>query len=85
MSDAITAEMRLIKAFYAKERGDMVVYEYKCNHCGRKFEMKQSIKDKPISRCIYCQKRSVKRLISGGNGIIFKGEGFYCTDNKKKT
>jgi predicted nucleic acid-binding Zn ribbon protein len=38
--------------------------------------------DKPISKCPKC-KSSVKRLIHGGLGVIFKGSGFYSTDNKR--
>lgn len=26
----------------------------------------------------------LKRVISGGTGLIFKGDGFYLTDNKTK-
>ena len=37
--------------------------------------------DEPIKRCPKCGKK-VRRLIGGGLGVIFKGSGFYVTDNK---
>jgi len=37
--------------------------------------------DKPLTKCPKCGKK-VQRLIGGGIGIIFKGSGFYVTDNK---
>ena len=63
---------------------DMIIYEYKCNSCNRKFEMRQNIKDKPLSICPYCEKRGVERIISGGLDILYKCDGFYNTDNKKE-
>ena len=37
----------------------------------------------PISNCENCGAK-VKRLITGGTGLIFKGSGFYLTDYKDK-
>ncbi len=37
--------------------------------------------EEPLTRCEECG-GSVKRLIGGGAGIIFKGSGFYVTDYK---
>jgi putative FmdB family regulatory protein len=54
-------------------------YEYECQKCGHRFEAFQSMKDAPLSRCPKCRGK-VKRLISGGAGLIFKGSGFYLTD-----
>jgi putative FmdB family regulatory protein len=47
------------------------------------FEAFQSMSDAPLSTCPECGK-SVRRLINGGSGIIFKGSGFYVTDNGGK-
>jgi putative FmdB family regulatory protein len=60
----------------------MPTYEYECTKCSHTFEAFQSMSDKPISKCPKC-KNSVKRLIHGGLGVIFKGSGFYSTDNKR--
>jgi predicted nucleic acid-binding Zn ribbon protein len=38
--------------------------------------------DDPVKVCPKCG-GTVKRLIGGGTGIIFKGSGFYITDSKK--
>lgn len=60
----------------------MPTYEYKCHYCGHQFEAFQKITDKPIEKCPQCS-RSVKRLISSGVEIIFRGKGFYATDYRK--
>lgn len=60
----------------------MPTYEYECTKCGHTFELIQRISDKPVERCPEC-KGKVRRLIHGGMGVIFKGSGFYTTDNKK--
>ena len=62
----------------------MPTYEYECMHCGHVFEEFQSISDEPLKECPQC-KKEVRRLISAGMGIIFKGSGFYVTDNRKGT
>jgi len=58
----------------------MPTYEYQCDACGNKFEKFQSIKSAPIKKCPKCGKNKVRRLISSGAGLIFKGSGFYITD-----
>ena len=65
----------------------MPTYEYVCEKCGHEFEKFQSMAASPLKVCPEdkCgQKRwgkgSVKRAISGGAGLIFKGSGFYITD-----
>lgn len=56
----------------------MPTYEYFCETCG-KFDFFQSIKDKALDRCPKCG-GEVRRAISAGAGLIFKGSGFYITD-----
>ena len=58
----------------------MPTYEYVCEACGHEFEQFQSITATPVKTCPTCKKRKVKRLISGGSGFLFKGNGFYITD-----
>jgi putative FmdB family regulatory protein len=62
----------------------MPTYEYVCTKCGHRFEAIQSMMDKPLSRCPAC-KSALRRVINGGIGVIFKGSGFYSTDNKKSS
>jgi putative FmdB family regulatory protein len=59
----------------------MPTYGYKCKSCGFTFDVIQDILDDPIKTCPKCGK-DVRRLITGGSGIIFKGSGFYCTDSR---
>ncbi|MCR4401300.1 MAG: zinc ribbon domain-containing protein [Firmicutes bacterium] len=58
----------------------MPTYEYHCEKCGR-FEELQRMSDEPLSRCPTCG-GPVRRLISRNVSIIFKGSGFYTTDNR---
>ena len=60
----------------------MPSYDYECKVCGHTFETFQSMSDDPLKKCPECGKE-LRRLIGGGLGIIFKGSGFYVTDNKK--
>lgn len=59
----------------------MPLYEYQCEECGLRFERRQSFNDAPLSECPECE-GPVHRVI-GVTGVIFKGSGFYVTDNKK--
>ncbi len=62
----------------------MPTYDYLCKKCGLNFEHFQTMFDLPLTDCPSCGS-SVRRLISGGTGLIFKGTGFYLTDYKKKS
>lgn len=61
----------------------MPSYDYVCQDCGHGFEEFQSMSADPLTTCPSCGQESLKRLIGGGLGIIFKGSGFYVTDSKK--
>ena len=60
----------------------MPIYEYQCEGCADRFEVKQSMKDEPLITCPRCGKR-VQRLISSPT-IMFKGSGWYVTDYSDK-
>ena len=62
----------------------MPTYEYKCDACGHAFEKFQPITSNAIRKCPKCGKNKVRRLISAGGGLIFKGSGFYITDYRDK-
>lgn len=62
----------------------MPTYDYECTECGYTFEYFQSMSDDLLQECPKCGGK-VKRLIGGGLGVIFKGSGFYVTDNKKSS
>lgn len=59
----------------------MPVYTYRCETCGVQFERHQSFHDAPLRTCPECRKKSLKKVITPTR-IIFKGSGFYATDNK---
>jgi putative FmdB family regulatory protein len=61
----------------------MPLYEYECEGCGVRFERRQHMEDEPVKVCPECGGR-VHRLIQPV-GIIFKGSGFYVTDNRSKS
>ncbi|MDD4955916.1 MAG: zinc ribbon domain-containing protein [Candidatus Omnitrophica bacterium] len=61
----------------------MPTYDYECLKCGKISEAFHKVNGPPLKECPYC-KGKVKRLISSGSGLIFKGSGFYATDYKKK-
>lgn len=61
----------------------MPTYEYLCEACRNRFERFQPITAQPVRSCPKCRK-SVKRVIHGGAGLIFKGSGFYQTDHRSK-
>ena len=59
----------------------MPTYDYRCAACGRGFEIFQRMSDPPGAECPGCGEEA-ERLISGGAGFLFKGEGFYITDHR---
>jgi len=70
---------------------NMPTYQYVCEKCGHEFEKVQPISAEPLAECpeaLCAQKRwgkgKVKRAISGGAGLIFKGSGFYITDYRSE-
>ena len=69
----------------------MPTYHYVCAKCDHEFEHFQSMTDAPLRQCPKDKcgqkkwgKGSVKRVLSGGAGIIFKGSGFYSTDYRSE-
>jgi len=69
----------------------MPTYEYICQKCGHEFEAFQPISAKPLKTCpkeLCARKKwgrgAVKKKISGGAGLLFKGSGFYITDYRSK-
>ena len=69
----------------------MPTYEYVCEKCGHQFDKFQSMAAKPLTTCpedVCAQKRwgkgRVKKVISAGAGLIFKGSGFYITDYRSE-
>lgn len=63
----------------------MPTYEYECPVCKKTFEVFQSMRDEPLTKCPTkgCRGK-IKRLIGTGAGLIFKGSGFYITDYRSE-
>lgn len=59
----------------------MPIYLYQCDTCGVRFERRQSISEPPLAECPECDGH-VRRIIQPV-GVIFKGSGFYITDNRQ--
>jgi putative FmdB family regulatory protein len=69
----------------------MPTYEYVCTKCGHEFEKFQSIAAKSLTvcPCDVCARKKwgrgkVKKKISAGAGLLFKGSGFYITDYRSE-
>ena len=70
----------------------MPTYGYVCSKCDHQFDVFQSIAKKALTVCPKdkCRMRrwgkgKVKRAISSGAGLIFKGSGFYATDYRSES
>ena len=59
----------------------MPLYDYKCDKCGKVFEVRQKFADEPLKLHDQCG-GAVHRLISAP-AIQFKGTGWYVTDYGK--
>ncbi|MDY6835461.1 MAG: FmdB family zinc ribbon protein [Chloroflexota bacterium] len=58
----------------------MPIYEYQCKTCRMKFELKKAFGENGRVECPRCE-GDAQRIFSPVP-IVFKGSGFYCTDNK---
>lgn len=58
----------------------MPTYEYECTSCGQHVEVFQRITEDPLTTCGACG--GPLRKVFHPAGIVFKGSGFYSTDNR---
>ena len=59
----------------------MPTYEYECSSCNFRFERKQRFDEEPVAMCPKCGGKA--RRVIHSTPVIFKGSGFYTTDNRK--
>ncbi len=59
----------------------MPTYEYRCQRCGKNFDVRQNFADEPLTTHEGCG-GEVERLISVP-ALQFKGSGFYINDYAK--
>lgn len=60
----------------------MPIYRYHCDACDTDQEIRQGFHDDDLSACPLCGVEGKFRRVLLPTGIIFKGSGFYVTDNK---
>ena len=61
----------------------MPTYEYECDRCSFRFEVKRSFTENGGNVCPVCGSES--RQIYFPTPLLFKGSGFYITDSRKKS
>ena len=59
----------------------MPVYDYRCEKCGNQYEKREGFDAPARQRCPKCRGRALRVLHAAS--IVFKGSGFYVTDNRK--
>jgi putative FmdB family regulatory protein len=59
----------------------MPVYEYQCEECATRFDVRRSFSDETPARCPRCEGQA--RRLFAAVPVIFNGSGFYVTDNRK--
>ena len=59
----------------------MPIYTYQCENCGVRFERQQSFSDPVLKQCPECLEEALRKVYTPV-GIVFKGSGFYSTDNR---
>jgi putative FmdB family regulatory protein len=65
----------------ANRRFALPTYEYKCGKCQHQYEKREGF-DAPVEQaCPVCG--GLARRLLHAPGIVFKGSGFYVTDNRK--
>lgn len=62
----------------------MPTYEYVCTQCASPLEVVQSIHEPSLTECPSCEGGKLRKLF-GNVGVVFKGSGFYRTDNRAKS
>lgn len=60
----------------------MPTYQYRCTTCGEELEVVQKFSDDALTECPKCSGRL--RKVFNAVGVVFKGSGFYATDNRTK-
>lgn len=61
----------------------MPTYGYRCEQCSLEFEVWQRMSEEPVAACPTCGGKGRRLFFPAG--IVFKGTGFYKTDNRKSS
>jgi putative FmdB family regulatory protein len=54
-----------------------MTYDYVCTACAHAWEAEQRITEDALKECPRCHQQAAKRQVSGGQGFILKGGGWY--------
>jgi len=59
----------------------MPVYEYECEVCLKRFDLRRRFDDESVTKCPECSGKAHRMFTAVP--VIFNGSGFYVTDNRK--
>ena len=60
----------------------MPTYEYQCDSCNRRYDLREGF-DAPSSHpCEHCENGTATRVLHAPT-VVFKGSGFYVNDSRK--
>jgi putative FmdB family regulatory protein len=58
-------------------------YHYECQKCGHGYDLIEGWDAKPQKRCPECRGKAIR--IPKAPAIVFKGKGFYSSDNRSSS
>ncbi len=61
----------------------MPTYSYRCRDCDVAFDIQQSFDEDSLTVCPQCE--GTLRKLFNTVGVVFKGSGFYRTDNRSES
>ncbi|MBX3060809.1 MAG: hypothetical protein KF770_30480 [Anaerolineae bacterium] len=59
----------------------MPIYTYRCRSCHYEFDRNQRMSESPLVDCPSCGEPQLRKVVNSV-GVVFKGSGFYVTDNR---
>lgn len=60
----------------------MPAYDYECDACHARYELRQGFDAETTHVCEQCGKGTAKRVLTAPR-VLFKGSGWYVTDSRK--
>ncbi len=63
----------------------MPTYTYRCGNCDHRFDLIQRFNDPDPHTCPKCSFENELSRVYKPVGVVFKGSGFYATDNKSSS
>ena len=61
----------------------MPIYEYKCNDCGKEFEVMQKFSDQPLKACVHCSGKKVENSYQNPRLCLRAADGARPTIRKR--